>query len=159
MLYEEFEKLNCQHIKLLEQQNTPIRNVLNINDSIPTSYCMDTSREDNLIREQFNVNKSCIKRTSNNSPLDLCNGFDCSTQEFYQLPDRLNTFHNYLVLEDEKPILCTKNHQYYNNWTRRKVPMFNKEVQGDDGFLDKYFEPLPRLKLNRCDIDDTRYFC
>lgn len=159
MLYEEFEKLNCQHIKILEQQNASIRNVQNIDTSIQPIQCLDSSRENLLLRNQFHVNQSCIKRDNNTDTLELCNGFDCSTQYFYQTPDKFNTFHNYLVLQDEKPVVCTNNHQYYNNWTRRKIPVHPKDSVNNVDFLDEYFEPIPKLKMNKCDVNDTRYFC
>ena len=162
MLYEEFERLNCQHIKELEQQNKKIRNVLNVDPFIP-NQCKNDIEENDLFRRQFHINGSCIKRNHNNETPTLCGGYDCSTQYFYHTPDKENTFHNYLVLQDElqhnEAVVCTNNHQYYNNWTRRKIPVQPKEKEINTNFLDQYFEPLPKLKYNECKLDDTTYYC
>ncbi|QOI90192.1 hypothetical protein QKU58_gp139 [Pyramimonas orientalis virus] len=162
MLYEEFEKLNCKHIQELNEQNKPIMEHQNINDIIPKCG-NDIVLENDLMRKPFKANGSCALKNINQTDISLCHGYDCPTTPFYQTPDRMNTFHNYLVLEDDLihnlPVTCTQNHQYYNNCTRRKVPKLVEPMKADMGFFDDYLQRIPLVKYQPCKIAKPDYTC
>lgn len=162
-MYEEFEKLNCQHIQELNKQNANIMKVFDINDVIQNDNCKD-SMENDLMRKPFIINGSCIKRENDDTNMKLCHGYDCSTKPFYQTPDKLNTYHNYLVLQDDllndTPYSCTENHQHFFNWTRRKLPVQQEEREAYDmGFYDKYLERIPSIRYTPCPTDKIKYYC
>lgn len=163
MLYEEFEKLNCKHIQELNKQNAEMSKIFDINDVI-MNPCVKDKLENDMLRRQFDINGSCVKRSNDTSDLNLCGGYDCSTDPFYQTPDKLNTYHNYLVLQDDmlndRAVVCTENHQHYRNWTRRKngvIPDDKKE--NDMTFFDKYLEKIPQVKFNTCSLERSKYTC
>jgi hypothetical protein len=120
-----------------------------------------------MIRQPFKINGSCIKYPKNTSNFELCAGFDCSTEYFYQTPDKLNTYHNYLVLQDEMvnnvPVSCTENHQYFRNWTRRKIPVKEKDINKppNNNPMDEYFFKIPEVVFNECPSrdDSIKYTC
>lgn len=169
MLYEEFERLNCMHIKeLVDQTNQHNNNLLKYNrenQSTIMDECNNHVMENDFLRMQFNVNGSCLKKgTTDFSQPTMCHGFECSVDDFYQQPDRLNTFHNYLVLEDELvhkiPVSCVKNHQYFNNWTRRKNPVKREDTCPNPlSFFDKYLEEIPIVSFKPCKTDKLNYSC
>ncbi len=163
MLYEEFEKLNCKHIAELNQQNATMSKAFDIHDVV-LQPCVKDKLENEMMRAQFGINDSCVLRGDDNKSMDLCGGYDCSTEYFYQTPDRLNTYHNYLVLQDkkinEKAVACTENHQYFRNWTRRKNAVHPDESEpADMSFFDRYSEKIPEIRFHTCLTDRSKYTC
>ena len=160
MLYEEFEKLNCQHIKELDSQK--VINHRHIIDNV--NECQkDSVLENDLFRKPFAVNGSCALKGIQDNTVTPCYGFDCPNTDFYQPPDRLNTYHNYLVLQDDLkhniPVSCTENHQYYHNWTRRKMPVKKEPISANINFFDNYLEPIPIVKMRSCKVEKKDYTC
>lgn len=173
-MYAEFEKLNCQHIKELNaknNQNTYVMQHYNYfnNNCIP----YDITKESHMLQTPHLLDTthctnydSIVHNTSNN---DYCCGYECLTSNsFYHEPDKKNTYHNYLVLQDELyndeiPFHCTENHQIFRNWTRRKLPVMEKDVffkSKNTNTMDEYFQELPKLKMHKCDMHNKlRYMC
>ena len=57
------------------------------------------------------------------SELKLCTGYECDISGvFLATPDKENTFRNHFVRTIPTPneTYCVKNHQYFNNWTKRR---------------------------------------
>ena len=163
MSYEEFERLNCKHIQELNEQRRDIQEHQNIND-IVVQYKSDVDIENDLLRQPFKVQGSCALKGIQNNDVSLCHGYDCPTTNFYQTPDKLNTYHNYLVLQDDLinnvPVACIENHQYFNNWTKRKIPAFKEDKQAANmDFLDQYLRPIPLVRMAPCKLDKQAYKC
>lgn len=89
---------------------------------------------------------SCaLKPEANTEVPDWKIGYRCLDGSQYLHPDRENTFHNYLVLQ-ENELRCSENHQVFNNWTKRKK--FSDEPPVQKG--PPLPPPLPEPEL--CDI-------
>ena len=137
--------------------------IFDINDVI-TNPCVKDKLENDILRNQFIINGSCLKRSNDTTDMNLCRGYDCSTDYFYQTPDKFNTYHNYLVLQDDlmnkRPVACTENHQYYRNWTRRKNAVAQEDKKDNDmAFFDKYLEKIPEPTFNTCLLEKSKYTC
>jgi len=169
MMYKEFEKLNCQHIKELDIQNKTgsvlqyrMENDIQV---LQLNMCdgLKLNDKENELRMNFINNKACLKRDNDTSDLDLCHGYECDKNSFYQQPDVLNTYHNYLVIQDElhddSIVTCTENHQYFNNWTNRKMPKFPCPRENTPNYIFNYYEELPKLEFNECPQDKIKYMC
>lgn len=161
MLYEEFEKLNCDHIRELNEMNKNILKVFDINDIIVDTSCKD-ELENKLFKSAYD--STCVLRDRQDNGVLLCHGYDCSTDPFYQTPDKFNTYHNYLVLQDDlinnTPYSCTENHQHFRNWTRRKMPTQQEDHEPlDMGFFDNYLEPIPKVRFRACPTGKKPYQC
>ena len=171
-MYEEFEKLNCQHIQELDRQNNnnAIHQYNYLNNMCNTQY--DISKESDMLITPYLPKTHCDKyeSISDDNTSVYCCGYEClNSNSFYHEPEKLNTYHNYLVLQnelhnDEMPIYCTENHQIFRNWTRRKMPVIEKDVfykSENTNSMDEYFQELPKLKFNECNPPDDRlkYTC
>lgn len=122
-LYEQFQKENSSQISKLEMQNTK-QHIHDFNSQFNCNS-LGILSEDNIVKEskivtnQFEINKSCINIDTEYKLNNHCIGYECDKQSFYHQPEKRNTYHNYLVLNDKNDAVCTKNHQYFNNWTKR----------------------------------------
>ena len=93
-------------------------------------------------------NNFCAIKSIENNILSYSDsiGYECLTVQNTLLlyPDRICTFHNYPVYEDDT--YCSKNHQIYNNLTRRRIQLPNYTPKQSDF---KY-EKIPELKYHEC---------
>jgi hypothetical protein len=127
-MYANFNRIVCanelkQHNSINDIDNEIYnRNIMNVNNC----RIAENIEQDNiLLFNQYIYNKCELKP----DPLQFSNenlGYDCVNDNvIYHEPDRKNTFHNYLVHDINDTKLCTRNHQFYNNWTKSKYGKFN----------------------------------
>lgn len=91
-------------------------------------------------------NSGCPQKPEPRTNLPEWNvGYDCLDGSQYHQPDRVNTFHNYLVLQQEGS-RCTENHQVFNNWTKRK----NFSTEAVEQKAPPLPEPMPQEPW--CDV-------
>lgn len=145
--YELFEKANCENIrKLNEQYVAQNKQELICPPDVATKDVVD--RETLMIKNPFGVNSSCIDRSyERNLDLDMCSGYNCDKASFYQQPDKKNTYHNYLVVNDKEDLACTMNHQYFNNMTKRSSE--TKQIVSPPLVIGKD-EPIPLPMWYEC---------
>lgn len=154
-MYSEFVSFNNKRICELEDQKKELNRTLFAFDkpytSEENSLCMDQTKEKDMLELQFQVNGSCTKIDTDYSLKDMCKGYACDDKSFFHQPERRNTYHNYLVLRPDGKAACTKNHQYFNNWTKRTndTPQTGPDP-GSIQFAD--IPPFPSLKFNHCDF-------
>lgn len=150
--YEQFQKTNSSQISKLEfKQNE--KNIHSLNSQFKCNYVHNIStnniQKDSLLKKyQYGVNESCIDIDTEYSIDDNCIGYECDKNSFYHQPEKRNTFHNYLVLNNNSA--CTENHQYFNNWTRRNNE--GSSFMRNDEPLIIPNDRIPELKLYKCDI-------
>lgn len=163
MSYEQFEKSVCDVKQELDRKNS-LMNPFIFRNHVDCNSVQDVLREDTLKRTPYVVHGSCYVSKDSYPPADLCTGYDCMTYgSFYHHPDRKNTYHNYLVLQDKLynnvPVSCTNNHQIFNNWTRRKIPQKVEESTKNNKDLFEDIEPIQIPKMKQCNIPKTPYQC
>lgn len=150
--YEQFQKENSSQISKLEfKQNK--QNIHTFNSQLKCNYVdnvtINNIEKDSLLRNnQFGINKSCVDINTEYSLNNNCIGYECDKDSFYHQPEKRNTFHNYLVLNNN--LACTENHQYFNNWTRRNNE--GSSFLRNDKPLIIPNDNVPKLKLYECDI-------
>ena len=102
------------------------------------------------VRGEMQFNECPQSRQKQIGELKLCAGYDCTTDgSFYAFPDRENTFRNHFVRTTPPPneTYCVKNHQYFNNWTKRRNVLFETTLVQPSPELPE-ITPLPPL----CDV-------
>ena len=150
--YEQFQKENSSQISKLEfKQNK--QNIHSLNSQLKCNYVDNVTanniEKDSLLRNHpFGINKSCVDIDTEYSLNNNCIGYECDKNSFYHQPEKRNTFHNYLVLNNN--LACTENHQYFNNWTRRNNE--GSPFSRNDKPLILPNANIPTLKLYECDI-------
>ena len=150
-MYSEFEKFNNKRICDLQNQQRALNDKLATHDKpygTNNNMCYDLSREKVLLDSPFTVNGSCTNIETDYSLGDMCKGYACDKKSFYHQPERLNTYHNYLVMREDGKAVCTKNHQYFNNWTKRHHDTPQIRDTKAVGFAD--IPRIPSLKFNIC---------
>lgn len=146
MLYEQFEKANCDSIRVLEASYRK-NNTMEITCPDDVSTKQVVNKETEMFLSPFGVNQSCIDRSHEPTyDLKMCAGYNCDKSSFYQQPDRKNTFHNYLVVNDTNDLTCVHNHQYFNNMTRRTT----EGAQKVSDPLKYKQEKIPMPVFNEC---------
>lgn len=116
--YSKFEDASnrqvCELEKAYELQNSTI-----FDKRFEKAYCESIAGG---MPPLYGTRETCvIKPSGDNSIPNWKVGYDCLDGSQYLQSDRLNTFHNYLVLQEDG-MRCTENHQVFNNWTKRKTP-------------------------------------
>ena len=139
-IYDLMEMKNAESI--CERENIDNRKNI-INNIVPyprrTEFRSYPTNSDN--------NFCVIKPTQKNLTYSDSIGYECLYEKNTLLlnPERKNTFHNYPVY-DENDNYCTKNHQIYNNWTRRGTQMSNDTPKQSDF----NYEKIPELEYHKC---------
>ena len=138
-IYSLVEKANNHNICERQQLDT------HLNDKyLSTFECPHIIND--RIYDRLHYNDNCVIE---NSQLDKMYstsiGYECldETNDLLLTPDKHNTFKNYQVLH-ENGEMCSKNHQVYNNWTRRKMPFVNSTPPQKDIIYQK----IPELSYN-----------
>ena len=155
-MYRQFESMNNRRVCELEESTRALNRNLASYDNATASYegqdakgCFDESKEKHMFNIPYAVNGSCVKIDTDYSMDNKCYGYDCDKGSFHHQPDRLNTYHNYLVLSDDGKAACTKNHQYFNNWTKRNDDTKQHAV-GGGGLIFDPMQPIPSLTFREC---------
>ena len=140
--YSKFEDASnrqvCELEKVYESQNSTI-----FDKRFEKAHCESISGG---MPPLYGTHETCLVKPSGNHTIPNWKvGYDCLDGSQYLQPDRLNTFHNYLVLQEDG-MRCTENHQVFNNWTKRKTPSLPRELEAAP--------PLPPLMPQQpmCDV-------
>ena len=151
--YEQFQKENSSQISKLEFKQDK-QNIHTFNSQLKCNYTdnvtpQNITRESLLRKNPFGINKSCVDIDTEYNINNNCIGYECDKNSFYHQPEKRNTFHNYLVMNDNN-LECTENHQYFNNWTKRNnegTPFIRNDTP-----LYLPNDKLPEIKLYECNI-------
>lgn len=146
MLYEQFEKANCDSIRNLEESYRK-NNTMELICPNDVKTTKSVNQETEMFIHPFGVNQSCIDRSHEPTyDLQMCVGYDCDKSSFYQQPDKKNTYHNYLVVNNTNDMSCVHNHQYFNNMTRRAT----EGAQKVSDSLEFTHEKIPMPEFKKC---------
>lgn len=159
-MYAVFEKAVCD-MQLKKQNELDLSNsrLTNYNINTETSDVMNCKKSvDNLDRIGWNrLKNECTKLDNNKTSINNLNiGYECLQDKvIYQDPDLHNTYHNYLVPNGDDDKTCVKNHQCFNNWTRRTFGrQINQEINTDMGIFET--EKIPIVEPKICKLPNPK---
>ena len=148
-MYSQFESMNNQSVCELDARWRKRNEELTQFETPGRDDCFDDKRERQMLHTPFEVNGSCAPIDTDYSLNKWCYGYACDKgNNFYHQPEKLNTYHNYLVLEEGGKKECTKNHQYFNNWTKRNSDTKQHVERMPLTFGDA--EPIPMVTMRNC---------
>lgn len=168
-MYSAFERYNCSMIENMDRE-TNYNNMKSYNDVLKPKSDIERSKKlldindaTYLLMTQYEINGSCknIESSNDSNGVSGCVGYKCLPGNIYQQTDDFNTYHNYLVTSEdtsETRVSCTKNHQVFNNWTKRKLPSFGEERE-DTEYTGTFGQNIPKLSFNECTFDKLSHEC
>lgn len=118
------------------------------------SFDCEVRQNDQIYKDPLVPSKeTCVAKpasTHTNHRVADCGGYECiHPKSFLVTPDRLNTFHNYAVAQNkERTLFCSENHQFFNNMTRRKIPVTAPSFSAGGVPIDQPTIPMPEM----CDV-------
>lgn len=161
-LYEDSLKLHCNMKDALQNSYyNKNKNISEYSTSYDKTYmrCFkDVNLEDMYRKDTFQLKYRCgytEDSSLNNTKYSDCLGYSCNKEqnEFLYNLDEFNTYHNYLVCDDNSMTCCPENIQIFNNWTRRHMPV--KPVKPpQDIIMDE--QEIPKLTYNKCVLYDNK---
>lgn len=154
-MYNQFESMNNRRICHMENIKRELDAELSDLKIPAQDDCIDFRREGDMLQTPFEVNGSCAPIDTDYSLNKWCYGYACDKGSFYHQPEKLNTYHNYLVLEDGGKAECTKNHQYFNNWTKRNNDTKQYINRAPTQFAP--VEPIPLVTMKPC-VNPHNYY-
>lgn len=160
-MYNNFRNQSCAIVNALQNDKNNENDMLFKNQVLRNDGMYlgkDFDKENLLLHLQIDASISCMtKPKATDSMNNECIGYECLPNSFLFDPDKENTYHNYLVLQDEldkndNEVYCSKNHQIFENWTRRKngFMLDTQSPEQQSGNLDIYYRKIPEVRYNKC---------
>ena len=140
-IYSMSEKKHYEDLCLKSKLDNTIANEGNFTECINFQQPINI---DGIVPINENI---CVRKNVTDKIYSKSIGYECLYEPNQLLldPDQMNTFKNYPVLH-ENDRFCSKNHQIYNNWTRRHISLQNYTPKQPDFEYQK----IPELKYEEC---------
>lgn len=146
-LYDTFQDLRCAAQRRLQEASAHLDAEIGARHFSPDWQCARSfAASPHLGRLPYEDSCAASKPAPAPAPAPRY-GYDAYRGEFEQDPDRRNTFHNYLTTQVDDA-QCVNNHQFFENWTRKRVISPQTYVPG----LPEPAPPLPPRPEADCDV-------
>lgn len=145
-LFDAFQKANCAARRTVSAEHERPQTVLSTHAFYkPFSECQDRSFAASMYVGRLPHDPVCVQKPPSGEPTPNAYGYDAYKGDFFQDPDRKNTFHNYLTTQFDGA-QCANNHQFFENWTRKRTISEHPHIEGVPEFPE--VTPMPPL----CDV-------
>jgi len=146
-LYDTFKQLNCAtRQRLSDQYEAPQTALHERLFEKQFSECQDRSFAASPYAGRLPHDPVCAPKPLPGERAPTVYGYDAYKGEFFQDPDRRYTFHNYMTAQEDGDD-CVNNHQFFENWTRKRVVSNTSNVSGG---VPDFPAPMPTPPL--CDV-------